>query len=210
MRIVSLSAVISLIFASISFAAPISFETALGNIRAKVLKTRAAQVEVKNAGLASDIRRLSGDLGRKEWDVRRLKDRLSDLRRRAQRISRNPGNDRGRSSDPFFDNDLRRMTWDLRDLKRDIERDERSLSRIVRQAKKDPALVSPAQRLSREARSLESETNWLDSEARWARMDIRRAGYTFEAWDIERDADDIHRAARDMNREARRLLNNVR
>ncbi len=208
MRVFTLAAVLSLILSSVAAAGPaVSFETALGNIRSAVRKTRAAQIRTKTTATESEIRRLTRSLDRKDWDVRRLKNRLSDLRRRAQRLERNG---RGRGSDAFFESDLRRIIWDLRDLKRDIEQDERTMTRILRSATKDPSLVSAAQRLEREARSLESETGWLESEARWARMDIRRAGYNFEAWDIERYSDDIDRSAGDIQRNARRLINKVR
>lgn len=208
MRAATLFAVLSLILSSPAAAGPaVSFEAALGNIRSTVLKTRASQIQTKTAATESEIRRLTRSLDRKDWDVRRLKNRLSDLRRRAQRLDRNG---RGRGSDAFFNNDLRRLVWDLRDLKRDIERDGRTMTRILRSAIKDPALVSPAQRLEREARSLESETGWLENEARWARMDIQRAGYNFEAWDIERYSDDIDRDVRDIRRDARRLIDKVR
>lgn len=208
MRAAALIAVLSLVVSSHAAAGPtVSFEAALGNIRSTVLKTRASQIRTKTTATESEIRRLTRSLEWKDWDVRRLKNRLSDLRRRAQRLDRNG---RGRGSDAFFNNDLRRFVWDLRDLKRDIERDARTLTRILRSAIKDPALVSPAQRLEREARSLESETGWLESEARWARMDIRRAGYNFEAWDIERYSDDIDRDTRQLRRDARRLIDKVR
>lgn len=193
---------------------PVSFEALLDGVRLEVQETRAEQVEAKNQSRAQEIDRLARDLNRLDWDARRLRDRVGDLRRRANMMGRNQPQPRPgqppRPSDPFFRNDLQRAVWDIRDFKRDVELGEQTATRYAREATPDPVLVGPAQNLQRESYSLDSETGWLESEARWARMDLQRAGYTWEGYDIEREADDARRASQDLARSARDLLNRVR
>lgn len=218
-----LVALAALLAAAPASAGPVpSFEALLNTVRQNVLETRKEQVQAKDARTAQDIARLARDVERLTWDARRLKDRLSDIRRRASRlltarppIPGRPGDPRrpgqpGRDPDPFLRNDIQRLVWDLRDFTRAGEDADRELSRLARDAGKDPLHVDPAQQLERAARSFESEARWLESEGRWAGMDLRRAGYSFEAWDVERGTGDAGRLSQELARAARTLLEQVR
>lgn len=225
-----LVALAALLAASPAAAGPVpSFESLLINVRQTVVQTRAEQIQAKDARTAQDIARLARDVERLTWDARRLKDRLSDIRRRASRVLNarppipgRPGDPRrpgqpgrpapgpGRDSDPFLRNDIQRLVWDLRDFTRNGDDAQRELDRLTREAGKDPVHVDPAAQLERSARDLESESRWLESEGRWAGMDLRRAGYSFEAWDVERGTADGERRAQELARGARTLLERVR
>lgn len=199
-------------------AAP-SFESLLNNVRLAVRETRAEQAKAKDARAAQDIVRLASDADRLTWDARRLKDRLQDVRRRAQRAAAaqparpgrpgQPGQP-PRDQDPFLRNDVRQLVWDLQRFGRDADDMLRELARLSREAGKDPQHVEPARRLESSTGWLENETRWLDSEGRWAGMDLRRAGFNFEAWDVERGAADAERAGRELAQGARELSQQVR
>lgn len=218
-----LFALAALLAASPASAGPVpSFENLLQSVRQNVLETRKEQAQAKDARTAQDLQRLARDVERLTWDARRLKDRISDIRRRASRAMNaqppfpgRPGDPRrpgqpGRDSDPFLRNDVQRLVWDLRDFTRQGDDSQRELDRLAREAGKDPLHVEPAQQVERAARSLESESRWLESEGRWAGMDLRRAGYTFEAWDVERGTADGERRARELSQSARTLVDQVR
>lgn len=221
-----LFALAALLAATPASAGPVpSFENLLNTVRQNVLETRKEQIQAKDARTAQDIQRVARDIERLSWDARRLKDRISDVRRRASRAMnaqppfpgrpgrpgdpRQPGNP-GRDSDPFLRQDVQRLVWDLKDFTRTGDDAQRDLDRLTREAGKDPLHLDPAQQLERGARNLESETRWLESEGRWAGMDLRRAGYNFEAWDVERGTADGSRRAQDLARGARLLVEQVR
>lgn len=220
-----LFALAALLAASPASAGPVpSFENLLNTVRLNVLETRKEQVQAKDARTAQDLQRLARDVERLTWDARRLKDRISDIRRRASRAMntqppfpgrpgdpRRPGNPgQPGNSDPFLRQDVQRLVWDLKDFTRTGDDAQRELDRLAREAGKDPLHVDPAQQLERAARELENETRWLESEGRWAGMDLRRAGYNFEAWDVERGSADGQRRAQDLSRGARTLVEQVR
>lgn len=206
-----------------------SFENLLHTVRQNVLETRKEQLQAKDARTAQDLQRLARDVERLAWDSRRLRDRISDIRRRASRAmnaqppfpgrpgDRRPGDPRRPGnpgspghSDPFLRQDVQRLVWDLKDFTRSGDDAQRELDRLTREAGKDPLHLDPAQQLERGARNLESEARWLESEGRWASMDLRRAGYNFEAWDVERGTQDGERRAQELSRGARRLVEQVR
>lgn len=206
-----LFALAALLAATPASAGPVpSFENLLNTVRQNVLETRKEQIQAKDARTAQDIQRVARDIERLSWDARRLKDRISDVRRRASRAMNAQPPFPGRDSDPFLRQDVQRLVWDLKDFTRTGDDAQRDLDRLTREAGKDPLHLDPAQQLERGARILESETRWLESEGRWAGMDLRRAGYNFEAWDVERGTADSQRRAQDLARGARLLVEQVR
>lgn len=193
--------------AASSSAASLSFEQSLGALREQVLTVRVEQAKAKTAGLGARITRAANDASRLRWDAQRLRDRIRDIRWRAQRQGMGqPGQPR----DPWLRNDIQRAVWDLRDLARDCGWLARDAESFNREATKDPALVGPAERLDSDAQGLQGEAQWLESDARFASWDIRRAGYNMEAWDIERESGNANTSARGLRDSARALLQKVR
>ncbi len=185
-----------------------SFEGAVHEMRASILSTRAEQIKVKTLSAKNELENLSHNVRRHDWEAGRLRRKISDIRRRVNRMG--PDQPRRPDSDPFLRNDIRRLVRNLRDFVRKVERSQRRAEALANTVQKAPDLVRPAERLERNARAFVSEARWLENEARWARWDIRRAGFTFEAIDIERYSDEAHRAARRIKTAAGRILKKVR
>ncbi len=185
-----------------------SFQGALEHMRGQVMAVKAAQVKARALASKGEIESITYDIRRYDWEAGRLRRDIQNVRRRAQRYTREQP--RRPNSDPFLDSDVRRLVRGLRDFVRKFERSQRRVESLALTVQKDPELVRPAENLLRNARALTSETRWLENEGRWARWDIRRAGYTFESWDIERYAEQSDRAARYIETAAGRILEKVR
>ena len=108
----------------------VPFETALQQVHQKVLITRKKQIEAKKSVLAGSIRNLEREARSLGWETSRLRNRISDVRRRAQRYQRD--RDDQRDPDPFLRSDLRRLIWDLRVLSRKAGNAARDGARLGR------------------------------------------------------------------------------
>jgi hypothetical protein len=185
-----------------------SFEAALGMIRQDVLTERARQIAAKNQALAQEIERLARQVSDLRWASWRYRDRLNDLRRRAQNyVPDQPGRP---SNDPFLRWDVQQLAYDVRNFARDVDWAKREVFRLSAQATKDPDLVSASQHLKDRAESLRSTCQWLKDDALWAMLDLRHAGFYMEAFDIEREASRASDSSRDLKNEARVLAEKVK
>lgn len=163
------------------------------------LQVRQHVLEAKSQADASQIQAVSRDVRGAEWEVKRLRRGLDQLRWRARQPQPNP----------FLRSEAQNLVWDLRRLANDLWRAEHAARRLVQNAQKNPDLVAPARQLEWTARDLRSETRWLESDGRWAAMDLRRAGLSFEAMDIEREIQTAERHAAELEQDASALLRKV-
>ncbi|UPT75188.1 MAG: hypothetical protein M0D55_05630 [Elusimicrobiota bacterium] len=185
-----------------------SFEGALGEIRAAVAATRAAQVKAKAGDIGPRLSTLAWDLDRAERDAYRLRNDLRWLLQRARRYQKpQPGRP---ETDPSLRWDVQRFTRDLAQTTRDAQWRLGDLRHLSAQAEKDETLVGPASRVVDAARRLKNESNWLVMDARFGYWDLMRAGFTFEGMDLDRNSRDLDDHARDLQSEGDKLLAKVR
>lgn len=149
----------------------------------------------------NDIRRLESATTWVRSDIDRLE---STARRIAQ----------SNSSDPFFQNDLQRMSWDMSRYSGDAQRLDINLKNLLNQALKDQGLNRIARDIDMDARSLmnrvqfdiENSTQRLEWTVRSVKPELIGYNAQWTAMDISRNGRDLSWRVRDISHDAQNLV----
>lgn len=204
----AIAALLVLVSAASSQAATLpSFEATLGQFRQNFLTQRAEQKKAKALQAGQDLDNLAFNADNLRTDSQRLRNAVNDLRWRCQRNRPDP---RRPGGDPWLRNDLDRLVWSLRDHARYVQDLSWRAQNFLRDAKKDPEAVAPAQRLQNAAGWLRSEEGWLQMDAQNAGWEFRNAGFSMQAFDVENAARDAQNSAMDLENISTQILAKVR
>jgi len=144
-------------FAASAFAADFS---SLAGLKAADFNVKAAAVIVpvpvkpvkENPQVPQDLvykfNQVKNDLWKIESDTTWLRSDIDRLENTARRIAQT------NSSDPFFQNDLQRMSWDMSRYNTDVQRIGMDLKSLLSLAQKDQGLNNTARDIEMDARTL--------------------------------------------------------
>ena len=203
--------------ASSAFAADFS---SLAGLKAADFNVKAAAVIVpvpakpvkENPQVPQDLvykfNQVKNDLWKIESDTTWLRSDIDRLENTARRIAQT------NSSDPFFQNDLRRMAWDLNRYNTDVQRIGMDLKNLLSLAQKDQGLNNTARDIEMDARTLlnraqfdiENSTQRLEWAVRGAKPELIGYNAQWTAMDISRNGRDFTWKVRDISYDAQSLV----
>ena len=207
--------------ASSAFAADFS---SLAGLKAADFNVKAAAVIVpvpakpvkENPQVPQDLvykfNQVKNDLWKIESDTTWLRSDIDQLENTARRIQQT------NSSDPFFQNDLRRMAWDLNRYNTDVQRIGMDLKNLLSLAQKDQGLNKIATDIEWDARTLlnraqfdiENSTQRLEWAVRGAKPELVGHDAQWQAMDISRYGRDFTWKVRDISYDAQSLVSKTR
>lgn len=166
------------------------------------------QAEAGSQALVLEIEQLAQRVSNLQSTAWLHRDRLNDLRRRAQNyMPDQPGHP---SSDPLLQSDIQQYASDIRNFASNVDGAKDEVFNLSGQAGKGSELVAPAQRLEVRAESLRSSAQWLKDDALEAMVDMRRVGFFTEAYAIEREISRAPDSSLDLKNEALALAEKVK
>ena len=204
-------------FAASAFAADFS---SLAGLKAADFNVKAAAVIVpvpvkpvkENPQVPQDLvykfNQVKNDLWKIESDTTWLRSDIDRLENTARRIAQT------NSSDPFFQNDLQRMSWDMSRYNTDVQRIGMDLKSLLRLAQKDQGLNNTARDIEMDARTLlnraqfdiENSTQRLEWAVRGAKPELIGYNAQWTAMDISRNGRDFTWKVRDISYDAQSLV----
>jgi len=204
-------------FAASAFAADFS---SLAGLKAADFNVKAAAVIVpvpvkpvkENPQVPQDLvykfNQVKNDLWKIESDTTWLRSDIDRLENTARRIAQT------NSSDPFFQNDLQRMSWDMSRYNTDVQRIGMDLKSLLSLAQKDQGLNNTARDIEMDARTLlnraqfdiENSTQRLEWAVRGAKPELIGYNAQWTAMDISRNGRDFTWKVRDISYDAQSLV----
>lgn len=210
-------ALVLISFASTAFAADFSELAALKAPEIAV-KNDAAAVPVPAApvketpqvpqDLVYKFNQVKNDIWKLESDTTWVRSDIDRLENTARRIAQT------NSSDPFFQNDLQRLSWDMSRYNSDAQRLGMNVKNLLNAAQKDQELNRLARAIDMDARSLlnraqfdiENSAQRLEWAVRGAKPELIGYNAQWTAMDISRNGRDFSWKVRDISYDAQRLV----
>jgi len=158
--------------------------------------------------LVYKFNQVKNDIWKLESDTTWLRSDIDRLENTARRIAQT------NSSDPFFQNDLRRMAWDLNRYNTDAQRLGLDVKNLLGLAQKDQELNRLARDIENDARTLlnraqfdiENSTQRLEWAVRSAKPELVGYDAQWQAMDISRGGRDFTWKVRDLSYDAQSLV----
>ena len=213
----SLFALVLVSLASSAFASDFS---KLSTIKAAGLRSKAEAAVVPmpaapapapaqvSQDVLSRFNQVKNDIWRLESDTTWVRSDLDRLESAARRIAQT------NSADPFFQNDLQRMSWDMGRYNTSAMNLSASVKNLLNLAEKDQDLNRIARDIDMDARSLlnraqfdiENSTQRLEWAVRGAKPELVGYNAQWTAMDISRNGRDFSWKVRDISYDAQNLV----
>lgn len=158
--------------------------------------------------LVYKFNQVKNDIWKLESDTTWVRSDIDRLENTARRIAQT------NSSDPFFQNDLQRLSWDMSRYNTDAQRLGQNIKSLLSLAQKDQELNRIARDIDRDARSLlnraqfdiENSTQRLELAVRGAKPELIGYNAQWTAMDVSRNGRDFTWKVRDMYWDAQSLV----
>lgn len=204
-------------FASSAFAADFS---KLAGLKASDLAVKASEQAIPVPTLSvkeitqvpqdvvSKFNQVKNDIWKSQSDTTWLRSDMDQLESTARRIAQT------NSSDPFFQNDLQRMSWDMSRYNTDAQRLRMDIKNLLGLAQKDQELNRIARDIDMDARTLlnraqfdiENASQRLEWAVRGAKPELIGYNAQWTAMDISRNGRDFTWKVRDISYDAQSLV----
>ena len=177
-------------------------------VPAPVLAAPAKEATQVPADLVNRFNQVKNDLWRLESDTTWLRSDMDRLESTARRIAQM------NSSDPFFQNDLQRMSFDMSRYANDAQRISADIKGLLNLAQKDAGLNAIARDIDMDARTLlnraqfdiENSAQRLEWAVRSAKPELIGYNAQWQAMDISRYSRDFTWKVRDISYDAQNLV----